>query len=423
MPSGPLNGVKILDLTHVWAGPLAVRFLADFGADVVRVEAPFGRGPQEFPYTPLGGWLGGAAGSDPWNTNAIFSKLMRNRRSLCLDLKLAAGREVFLKLVAQADVVMENFSAQAMQNLALGYEVLKAVNPRIIYVAMPGFGTTGPLADRVAFGPTVEAMSGLTDVFGYSAQEPRNTAMALMDPITGTHAFAAVTQALRRREVTGVGSAVEMSLHEGGVNYSGPWLIDRQLGREVETWGNRHPNMVPHGIYRCRGDDQWLALACENDHQWAALSKLLSELPSERLISAEHQDNPKYPADMALQERRSVEDQIDNDIAALTENADKHVLAEFLQNLGIPAGAVNATPDMVADDQVRARGFFVNYERHATPIPGNPIKRADLDTSQWTPCPALGEHNETVLRDWLGYSTEQLKSAQQSGILHDKPPA
>jgi crotonobetainyl-CoA:carnitine CoA-transferase CaiB-like acyl-CoA transferase len=142
LTNGPLNGARILDLTHVWAGPLAVRFLADLGAEVVRVEPPMGRGPKAFPYAPLGGWLGSAAGDDPWNTNAIFVKLMRNRRGLSVDLKTAEGKAVFLQLVSVADVVIENFSANAMDRLGLGHDVLVEANPHIINVSMPGFGNS-----------------------------------------------------------------------------------------------------------------------------------------------------------------------------------------------------------------------------------------------------------------------------------------
>lgn len=412
---GPLANVRILDLTHVWAGPLAVRYLADLGADVVRVEAPGGRGPQVFPYAPLGGWLGGAPGDDPWNNNAIFVKLMRNRRSLCIDLKEDAGRELFLALVASADVLMENFSALALARLGLGYEVLKAHNPRLIYVAMPGFGNSGPLSERVAFGPTVEAMSGLTDVLGYAEDEPKNTAMALMDPISGAHSFAVVTQALLQREQTGRGCQVEMSLHEGGVNYSGPWLIERQLGHAVATWGNRHPQMVPHGIFPCQGDDQWIAIACAEQRHWRGLLAFLADQGVDMPTS--------WTAEMDLHARRAVEGQIEGLLTSLTRQFDKHSVAEALQAAGVPAGAVNTTPDMVSDAQTRARGFFVDYERHATPMPGNPLKMTARDPASWTPCPALGAHNDEVLADWLGYDEPAIANAKQSGVLHDKPPS
>ena len=135
----PLGKIKILDLTHVWAGPLGVRFLSDLGAEVVKIEAPYGRGPREFPYEPLGGWIGREPGDEPWNVNAIFVKLHRNRKSLCLDLKQARARDLFLELVAVADVVIENFSARAMPAMGLSYEVLKSINYKQYIVCLAKF--------------------------------------------------------------------------------------------------------------------------------------------------------------------------------------------------------------------------------------------------------------------------------------------
>lgn len=404
--AGPLSGIRILDLTHVWAGPLAVRYLADLGAEVVRIEAPFSRGPRDFPTLPLGGWIGGEPGDEPWNRNAIFVKLMRNRRSVCIDLKTDAGRETFLDLVVEADVLMENFSSRAMPDLGLDYEVLKARNDQLIYVTMPGFGHKGALKERVAFGPTVEAMSGLTTVLGYGPDEPRNTAMALMDPITAMNSVAGVLTALRKRAQTGHGMRMEMSLHEGGVAYSGPWLIDRQLGNAPECIGNAHPEMCPHGVYRCAGEDSWLALACVDDSDWAVLADVLGLDP-----------------DWQLDERFRQSDVIDECIERYTVTMTKEDAAASLQASGIAAGPVNTVPDMVDDPQVQARGFFVPYERYATPMPGSPLKMAGVDPETWTPCPGLGEHNHEVLKDWLGLSEEAISTLEAAEVLHDKPPA
>ena len=407
MADGPLRGARILDLTHVWAGPLGTRILADMGATVVKVEAPMGRGPRQYKGgLPLGGWLGGAPPAEPWNVNAIFVKLQRNKRSLALDLKTPGGRGAFLELVAVADVVIENFSARAMPELGLGYETLAAANPRIVYVTMPGFGASGPYRDRVAFGPTVEPMSGLTSVMGYGPGEPRNTAMALMDPITAVNAAAAVVDALRRRERTGKGALVEMSLHEGGVAFCGPWLVEHQLGGDIRALGNRHPRMAPHGVYRCAGDDAWVALACRDEADWRALCRLLPDLPAS--------------ADLAA--RIAGHDAIDVALAAWTGRRAKRQVAEELQAAGVPAGPVNITPDMTADPQVRARGFFVPLEPGPTPMPGNPVKMAGIDSADWTPCPRLGADNRAVLADWLGYDAARIDALEAAGVLVDKPP-
>ena len=405
---GPLNGVRILDLTHVWAGPLATRFLADLGATVVKVERPMGRGPREYRgATPIGGWIGGEPGDEPWNANAVFVKLQRNKRSLAMDLKTEAGRETFLELVAAADVVIENFSARAMPSLGLDHDRLREVNPRLICVTAPGYGRTGPWRDRVAFGPSVEPMSGLTAVMGYGRDEPRNTAMALMDAITAVNAASAVMTALRRREDTGKGAFVELALHEGGVALCGPWLIERQLGGTPSPIGNRHPEMAPHGVYRCRGQDNWLALGCRDTDEWRALCALLGGA---------------LDPDWDLDARRRHHDIIDRAVKAWTSTREKHAAAIGLQAAGVPAGAVNTTPDMTADPQVQQRGFFVPLEPGPTPMPGSPIHMDGTSSEDWRPCPTLGQDNTAVLSQWLGYSEAHIAALAAAGVTVDKPP-
>jgi len=404
---GPLRDIRILDLTHVWAGPLATRVLADLGATVVKIEGPMSRGPREYHGgLPIGGWLGGAPPPEPWNLNAVFVKLQRNKRSVAIDLKAEDGRATFLELAREADIVMENFSARAMPELGLAYDDIVAVNPKIIYVAMPGYGKTGPYRERVAFGPTVEPLSGLTNVMGYGPDEPRNTAMALMDPITAVNATAAVLDALRRRERTGKGAYVEMSLHEGGVTYSGPWLIEHQLGGDIAPIGNRHPQMAPHGVYPCSGDDAWIAVACRDDRDWRALCGVVDGL---------------QPRD-SLAQRVAQHDEIDAAIERWTGPRSKKEAAELLQAVGVPAGPINVTPDMTSDPHVRSRGFFVPLEVGPTPMPGNPIKMSGIGSHDWTPCPRLGNDNRAVLREWLAYDEARINALEETGVLVDKPP-
>lgn len=407
MAEGPLHGIRILDLTHVWAGPLGTRMLADLGATVVKIEARGSRGPRDFGTAmPLGGWIGGEPGDEPWNVNAIFVKLQRNKQSVSIDLKTDAGRATLLELVKVADVVIENFSARAMPSLDLGYEQLAEANPRIIYLAMPGYGATGPYRDRVAFGPTIEPMSGLTSFIGYGPDAPRNTAMALPDPVAAVNAAAAVVTALRRRERTGQGAFVELSLHEAGVALCGPFLIEHQLGGRVERIGNRHPAMAPNGVYRSAGEDDWIAIACRHDADWCALCDVIGGALDPR-------------AD--LETRRAEHDAIDAAISTWTQLRTKFEAAEALQAVGVPAGPVYTTPDMAADPQVQERGFFVPLEA-GTPMPGNPIKMNGLSPDDWTPCPRLGADNRSVLRDWLGYDDEQINQLERDQILFDKPP-
>ena len=407
MADGPLRGVRVLDLTHVWAGPLGTRFLADLGAETIKIESPMGRGPRAFPVNEATyGWVGGDPGDEPWNRHAIFVKLQRNKRSVAIDLKTDAGREAFLRLVRVADVVIENFHSVTMPNLGLSYEVLAAENPSIIYVAMPGYGVEGAYSQRVAFGPAVEAMSGLSDVMGYGPEEPRNTAMALMDPVAAVSAAGAVVTALRRRKATGKGAFVEMSLHDSAVSFCGPWLIERQLGNSIERLANRHPKMVPHGVYPSAGEDDWIAIACRDDDDWKALCSVVPGLDAD--------------ADLGARQRDRLE--IDDVISSWSAGRDKAVAAEALQKKAIPAGAVNTTPDMLDDPQTRERGFFVPIEAGPTPMPGNPIKMRGVSSADWTPCPKLGADNAAVLKGWLDYSDDEIAELERAGVIVNRPP-
>ncbi|MCY4143553.1 MAG: CoA transferase [Gammaproteobacteria bacterium] len=405
MANGPLRDVRILDLTHVWAGPLATRILADLGAQVLKVEAPMSRGPRTYPGKPIAGFVGGHGGEEPYNKNAAFVKLQRNKKSIGLDLKSDQGRTVFLDLVEVADVVIENFSARAMSALDLDYTVLQKRNPRIIHVAMPGFGLSGPYKDWVAFGPTVEPMSGLTHVMGYSCAEPRSTAMALPDPIAAAHSVCAVLTALRNRDATGKGSLVEMSLHESAVSANGAWLVDHQLGAELTRLGNAHPSMVPHGIYRCVGEDQWVAIACRDDADWIAMCGCINTLDDE----------------LAVHERRKKRVEIDRQITRWTSVRDHNDVESLLQQKCVPVGHVRRTPDMVADKQVQARGFFVPLDQ-GTPMPGNPIKMDGISNQDWTPCPPLGNNNREVLSSWLDMSDEEIETLYEQQVVFDRPP-
>lgn len=406
MARGPLSGVRILDLTHVWAGPLATRILADLGADVVKIEAPMGRGPRQFPRVkPLGGFIGGEPGPEPYNTNAVFVKLQRNKKSVALDLKTDEGRKLFLRLVGVSDLVIENFSARAMSRLGLDYPILRKANSKIIHVAMPGYGLQGPYRDRVAFGPTVEPMSGLPFAMGYNEREPRATAMAVPDPIAAVNATAAVMTALRHRKTTGRGCQVEMSLHEAAVSYSGPWLLETQRGTSIERYANRQPAIAPHGVYRCAGDDNWIALACIGQGSWEKIS---------RLIGFGHEQ-------WGLTKRIKNHDAIDNALTRFTElHSSEDLLASF-QAIGVAVGPVYDTQQMNDNPQSIERGFFVPLEQ-GTPMPGNPIKMRSISSADWTPCPKLGMHNEEILKDWLDVDNKTIQELYASEVIVDQPP-
>lgn len=412
MSNRPLSDIRIVDLTHVWAGPLATRMLGDLGADVVKVEAPLARGPAVQPPPGQGLWVGGEPGNEPWNRQSLFTKLNRAKRGLCLDLKTEDGRSVLLELVAEADVVIENFSANAMSRMGLGYDKLADAKADIVYVSMPGFGSTGPYSALTAFGPSVEPMTGLGAIMGYSPEEPRNTAMALVDAIGGVSAAAAVMTGLQRRRETGRGVFLELSLHEAGVSFFGDVLADHQLGHQHQPMGNAHPAFAPCGVYPTRADDEWICLACPLDEHWQALKKLLPAL-----------DDPQFAT---AANRLAAREPIDQAIAIWTRAQDRHDLAARLQDAGIPAGAVMSAPDFMTHPHLEARGYWVDLALAGQPsvrYPGLPIALNGEPPPHGRAAPRFGEHNREVLKEWLGKTDASVDDLERAGVLLDRPPA
>ena len=414
MSNQPLQGIRIVDLTHVWAGPLATRMLGDLGADVVKVEAPAARGTTAVPPIGQGLWVGGEAGEDSWNRQSLFTKLNRSKRGVCIDLKTAAGKDTLLDLIRVADVVIENFSANAMDRLGLGYDILSDINPNILYISMPGFGSTGPYSTLTAFGPSVEPMTGLGALMGYSKAEPRNTAMALVDAIGGVSAASAVVTALNRRQHSKRGAHIELSLHEAGVSFFGDFLVDQQLGADHKPLGNAHPGYAPHGIYPTSGTDEWIAIACPCQESWTNLQRAAPDLWA---------DLPPLndPAD-----RLANRIAIDQQLAGWTSAFNKHTLARQLQSAGVPAGAVNAAPDFMEDAHLLERGYWVDLAlegQTSVRYPGLPISLNGELPPHGSAAPKFGEHNREVLKDWVGRSNEDIASLTEAGVLLDRPPA
>ncbi len=411
----PLRGVRILDLTRVWAGPLAARILADLGADVIKVEALTGRGPAVMPRGARGNYPGAEPGERPWNRQGLFNKLSRNKRSVAIDLKTARGHELFLSLVARSDVVMENFSARAMPGLRLGYHALRETNERIIYLAMSAYGARGPYRDYIGLGPSIEPLTGLNALLGYSDAEPRATSLALTDAMAGTLGAAAIMMALERRERTGQGTFLDFSEQEGGVTFIGEYLIDYQLtGCEPGVLGNAHNRFAPHGVYRCKGDDEWIAIAARDQNDWQALGAIADR---------GWQGDPRFAT---LESRRLHREVLDAAIESWTSARDKTELMHALQQAKVPAGAVLSAPEWLSDHHLVARGYFAELEhpdagRHRTD--GSAVlMNGARGYESWFPAPGLGQHNFEVLEGLLGLSREEVLALHEGGVIADRPP-
>ncbi len=414
MPAGPLEHIRIVDLTQIWAGPLATRILGDLGADVIKVEAPFARGPAGVTPAVAAVFLNGDPGERPWNRQSVFNKLNRNKRGVALDLKTERGRAILLELVADADVVIENFSARAMPSLGLDYDALQGANERLIYLTMPGYGASGPYRDWVALGPSLEPMTGLTSQMGYSDEEPRVTSVALPDAVGGVSAAAAILTALQRREETGRGAFVDLSQQEGVIAYLGEAIVEQQLtGQVAPRIGNRHRDFVPHGIYRCAGEDDWIALGVRTDEEWHALASFAAGGWAQDARFAD------------ARARRTQEDALDAAIEVWTSGFDKIELALALQQRGVAAAPVLNAPELLADEHLDARGYFTHLggiDIEPLTYPGNPVLVDGERERDWVGAPGLGQHNTEVLSELLGLSEDEIAALYESGVIADRPP-
>jgi crotonobetainyl-CoA:carnitine CoA-transferase CaiB-like acyl-CoA transferase len=404
----PLHDIRILDLTMAWAGPYATRLLADMGAEVIKIEA-------------VNNWdlLRTFTGRPPsveqvWNKSPYFNALNRNKYGCALDLSSPQGRDLFLRLAAMSDVVIENFRAEVMENLGLNYDLLAEVNPEIIAVSMPGHGKTGPERDYVTYGTTIEALSGLTQLTGYADGPPQKTGIAYPDPLAGIAAAGAIAVALWDRRRTGRGQYIEVAQRENMIGVLGEHVVGYSMnGRQPARWGNRHSSMAPHGCYPSSGEDEWITIACETDAQFSALCGVIghTELPIDDRF-----------ADVVSRYRN--QDALDEIISGWTLGRTKEAAAQALQAAGVPAMPVLGVPDVFADEQLRARGFFEEIT-HAIAgsweIEGVHWRMSETPGHVRLPAPSFGEHNPYVFRELLGLSDDEIAALEAEGITGGAP--
>ena len=357
-PGGrPLDGVRIIDLTSAWAGPMATRVLAALGADVVKIEGP----------ARLDDWRGAAAGGPrdrypdfapgdrPYDRHFQFNTQNHDKRSLVLDLKSSAGREVARRLIAGADVVIANFSVGTLDRMGLSWAEVGRVAPAAILVEMPAYGQGGPISSYVAYGPSMELMCGMAGVIGYGDGKPVTTGPAYLDPMGGLHGAAAVVTALAARGRGGTGQHVELAQTEAAMHWIGELIIAATVsGRDPEPDGNRIAEAVPHDAYPCAGQDEWIAIAAYDDDQFRRLCAALR-------LGALHAD-PRFASLPARRERAS---ELDALITAQTSVCGKDALAARLRSAGVPASAVLSARDLHASEFLRRRGLVPEVDHPA----------------------------------------------------------
>lgn len=427
LPALDLSGVRVLEFSVAWAGPLAGRCLADLGADVIKVEHPTARGlgivtlgdVEDWEWGELppakvrnGTWPSTEPGERWFNRMGMFNKLQRNKRSLCLDVKAPGGQELLHRLVAESDVVLNNYSPRGVTSLGIDHETLSAVNPKIITVSMSGYGATGPMATHFSFGPILETHAGLAATTGYPDGGPLRIGVAFPDPVGGYNGAIATLAALIERDRTGVGQFVDMSQLETLLPLMGDHLLTTSITGEAPVrWANRSPMYVPQGVYRSGESDGWLALTIDSDDAWRRFVDVIADerLGDQRYSTADG--------------RRVDHDTIDAIVEKWTSRRGKFEAMAALQKRGIAAMAVLSSADLVDGPQLQSRGFIASIESaDAGPqrLPGNPIHFSEREVPLGA-SPGLGEHNVDIVGGLLGYDAPSVAQLHADGTLATTP--
>ena len=404
----PLADVRIVDLTAFWAGPAATHLLAAFGADVVKVESI--QRPDGIRYS--GGMRKDV--DDWWEYGWVFHAMNTNKRSVTLDLGSDEGHRLFTDLVAGADVVIENFSPRVMDHFGLTADALLSVNPRLVVARMPAFGLEGPWRDRVGFAPTMEQIAGLAWVTGLPDGPPVPPRGAC-DPLAGVHAALAVVAALHFAERTGIGQLVELPMIETVLNATAIQPIEAEVfGVTLSRQGNRGHGRGVQNLYRCAGDDDWIAVTVGTDDQWRALVGLMGR-PS-------WCDDPRLAT---VAGRREQGDDVDRRLRDWFADRELRSAVEELAGAGIPAAPV-VSPSLVTENpQLVERGFFESLDHPCTGVgwyPRPPFAPL-AGQSRWLlrPPPTLGEHNKEVLRELCGLTDADLARLRSAGVIGTRP--
>ncbi len=424
-PRLPLEGVRVLDMTVVWAGPSCTMHLSDLGAEVIRVDNPWvfptatrGNSPRPDPARlidagPLGGGYPNLDVSGrPWNKHGMWSAQARNKLSCTLDLRQSEGVEHFLRLVDHADLLVENNTVGVLDKLGIGWGVLHARNPRFIALRMPPMGLTGSYANWLGFGASFEALCGLTHIRGYRDGDPvRTTAAFHMDPTSGAAGAFAAMLALRRREATGQGELIEFPQSEVMMQHIGEYFVDAaRTGRVHPPMGNRHVSRAPQGCYPCEGDDRWVVISVGTDTEW------------EGLVTA--MGSPVWAADQRFRSaagRREHHDELDELIEGWTRHLDRWVVTDRCQAHGVPAGPVMDEADAYQDPHLRARAFFRpqgSVDIGEWEFPGHQW-RWTAPPMRWEPINRLGDANEYVWREVVGLTGEEYQALVAGGHISE----
>jgi len=406
----PLEGVRVVDLTAIWAGPYAAMLLADYGAEVLKIESPSAwdnvRTLFPPPATPGEHW---------WNNGDYYNEYNRNKKSVTLDLSKARGRELLGRLIAQSDLLIENYRRDVMDKLGLTQAWLQEQREDLVVVNMSGFGKTGPEADAMGYGPIIEQMSGLVSMGGYGDDGiPMKTGISYGDPIGGIGAAAAAVSGLIRRRRTGKGQFIDLSQREVmstmiGEAFMG-WAMNQRLPSQM---GNGHDWMAPHNAYPCAGEDEWVAITVRDDAEWDGLRAAM--------------DDPAWASDgayadqMARWEHRAA---LDDQLVGWTQAHTKHEVFERCRAHRVPAAPVQKMLEVIHDPHLEAREFYEpvhNDEVGTWNLHGWPWRWSDCGVCVRVAAPRFGANTVEILGGLLGLSDEELSALEADGVTGSAP--
>lgn len=399
----PLAGIRVADFTWVWAGPFCTLQLAHLGAEVIRVESAT-RPCVTRLLPPFAQFQPGP------NRSGYFNQFNQGKKSLTLDLKRPEALAVAKRLCAASDIVVENFAAGVMERMGMGYEVLRALRPDVIMIALSGYGATGPDSDKVSYGPAQVPLSGLSSVTGYRGHPPMHVGISYGDPTGGLHGAVAVLAALLHRARTGRGQYIDLSQWETTMAVLPEAIVDYTMnGAPPPRDGNRDPHMAPHGVFPAAGDDRWLALTIEDDAAWRRLAQLMGR-PALG-------DDPRFAT---LAARKRHEDALEELVTTWTRDQDADAAAAALQEGGIPAFPAARNQDLAEDAHLAARGFPVSLE-HAEVGRlmhlGVPWRMSESDSRVRRAAPCVGQDTDQVLRDVCGYDADEISALRAADVL------
>ncbi len=393
----PLEHIKVLDFTRVLAGPYCTMMLANMGAEIIKVERPdTGDDSRDF-----GPFINGQS--------AYFISINRGKKSIAVDLKSKEGIEIIKELVKQVDVVAENFRPGTMEKLGLGYEVLKQINPAVIYATMSGFGQSGPYSKRPAYDMIVQGMGGIMSITGNPDGEPVRVGTSIGDITAGMFGAYGIVTALLDRTITGEGRMVDVAMFDGQVA-----ILENAIARYTalneipKPLGARHPSIAPFGAFKT--SDGYLIMACGNDSLWETFCKVV-ERP-DLLEMEEFKTN-------ALRTKNV--DMLKNHIDEILVNKTTAEWNEYLNKKGVPCSPINTVDKLFTDPQVEARKMLVEVEQPGAgklKIAGNPVKLSGMEKEiSDDPAPDIGEHTEQILKDLLGLSKDEIDSFKNKNII------